>query len=111
LGPYLVGAATLPAAPTSAVATPGISGASVAFTPPVSDGGSPIISYTVTSRAEGIAVIGGASPIAVSGLTNGVSYTFTVTAANNYGGSAPSANFPAFESKALAGSYRPLGLV
>ena len=91
LCPYLVGAATLPAAPTSAVATPGISGASVAFTPRVSDGGWPITSYTVTSRPGGIAVIGGASPIAVSGLTNGVSYTFTVTAANSDGVSAPSA--------------------
>jgi uncharacterized repeat protein (TIGR01451 family) len=91
LGPYQVGAATVPAAPTSAVATPGVSGASVAFTLPVSDGGSPIISYTITSSPGAIAAIGGASPIAVSGLTNGVSYTFTVTAANSAGVSAPSA--------------------
>ena len=91
LRPYPVGAATVPAAPTSAVATPTISGASVGFTLPISDGGSPIISYTVTSRPGGIAVRGGASPIVVPGLTNGVSYTFTVTAANSDGVSVPSA--------------------
>ena len=45
----------------------------------------------MTSRPGGIAVTGAASPIAVSGLTNGVSYTFTVTAANSDGVSAPSA--------------------
>jgi hypothetical protein len=84
-------AATVPAAPTSVVANPGISGASVAFTLPISDGGSPITSYTVTSRPGGITVIGDASPIVVSGLTNGVSCTFTITAANSYGFSAPSA--------------------
>jgi Domain of unknown function (DUF2341) len=81
----------VPTAPTSPVATPSISGASVAFTLPVSDGGSPIISYTVTSSPGAIAAIGGASPITLSGLTNGVSYTFTVTATNSNGNSAPSA--------------------
>ena len=87
LGRCQVGAATLPTAPTSTVATPGISGASVAFTPPVSNGGSPIISHTVTSSPGSIA----ASPIAAPGLTNGVSYTFTDTAANSDRDPAPSA--------------------
>ena len=56
--------------------------ASVSFTPPVSTGGSPIMDYTVTSIPGGLTGTGTASPIVVSGLTNGTSYTFTVHATN-----------------------------
>jgi hypothetical protein len=49
-------ASTVPSAPASPVATPGIAGASVSFTPSVSDGGSPIIRYTVTSGHAGDSV-------------------------------------------------------
>src|SRR5450756_614962 len=84
-------ASTVPSAPSSPIATPGMAGASVSFTPSVSDGGSAIIRYTVTSNPGGITAIGGAPPIAVSGLTNGTSYTFTATATNSNGTSAASA--------------------
>ena len=90
MSPIPAHASTIPSAPSSPVATPGISGASVSFTLPASDGGSPIIRYTVTSNPGGISAIGAASPITVSGLTNGVTYTFTVTATNINGVSAPS---------------------
>jgi Fibronectin type III domain len=76
---------SLPGAPTGVTATPGESQASVSFTPPASDGGSGIIYYTVTSDPGGITVSGPSSPIIITGLTNGVSYTFTVKATNGVG--------------------------
>ncbi len=57
----------------------------VSFDPPLSDGGSVVTSYTVTSDPEGITATGPASPITVTGLTNGTSYTFTVHATNSTG--------------------------
>nr|WP_238482245.1 fibronectin type III domain-containing protein [Geobacter sp. AOG1] len=61
------------------------------FTAPASDGGMPILAYTVTSNPGGLSATGAASPITVTGLTNGTPYTFTVTATNVAGTSAPSA--------------------
>ena len=91
------------------MATPGIAGASVSFTPSVSDGGAPIIRYTVTSSPDGITATGGAPPIAVSGLTNGTSYTFTVTATNINGPSvASAASNTVIPSAALAPWYNTL---
>jgi hypothetical protein len=72
-------------------AVPGNQQATVSFLPPLNDGGSPVTSYTVTSNPGGITATGPASPITVSGLTDGVSYTFTVVAANANGTSQPSA--------------------
>ena len=80
-----------PDAPTIGTATAGHGSASVAFTPPVNNGGSPIISYTVTAVDNtnaangGQSATGGSSPLTVTGLTNGDSYTFTVTATNANG--------------------------
>ena len=82
---------TVPGAPTIAIAAAGDTQAAVAFTPPASNGGSPIISYTATSSPGGISVSGAASPIPVGGLTNGTAYTFTVTATNAVGTGPPSA--------------------
>jgi hypothetical protein len=82
---------TVPSAPLSPVATPGNGQASVSFTPPVSNGGSVLTGYTVTSHPGNITASGGASPIVAPGLTNGASYTFTVTASNATGDSSPSA--------------------
>ncbi len=59
--------------------------ATVSFTAPASNGGSLITGYQVTSSPEGITANGVASPILVSGLTNGISYTFTVRAENAAG--------------------------
>ncbi|MBI3043630.1 MAG: fibronectin type III domain-containing protein, partial [Betaproteobacteria bacterium] len=77
--------ATVPGAPTIGTATAGNASASVSFTAPASNGGSAITLYTVTSSPGGLAGTGSASPITVSGLTNGTAYTFTVTATNSVG--------------------------
>jgi uncharacterized protein (TIGR02145 family) len=81
---------TLPDAPTSPVATAGNTQASVAFTAPVSNGGSAITGYTVTSNPGGFTASGASSPLTVTGLTNGTSYTFTVIATNAVGNSVAS---------------------
>ena len=77
--------ATPPGAPTGVTASAGDTQATVTFTPPASDGGSAITSYTVTSSPGEIKATGSASPITVAGLTNGTTYTFTVTATNAIG--------------------------
>jgi hypothetical protein len=84
---------TVPGAPTGVTATAGNEEATVSFTAPADDGGSPITYYTVTSSPGSISVARAASPITVDGLENGTTYTFTVTASNNEGtgpASAPS---------------------
>ena len=50
-----------------------------------------IASYTVTSSPGNITATGAASPINVTGLTNGTAYTFTVRATNSVGTGAASA--------------------
>jgi hypothetical protein len=80
-------------APTGVTATAGNRQATVSFTPPASDGGSAILFYTVTTSPDTFSATGTASPITVPDLTNGKSYTFTVTATNAFGtgpASAPS---------------------
>lgn len=75
----------VPGAPTAVTAVRGNGQATISFTPPASDGGSPITMYTVTSNPGGISAYGTSSPIIVTGLTNGVSYSFTVAATNTAG--------------------------
>jgi YHS domain-containing protein len=88
---------TVPGAPTGVSATPGNAQATVVFTPPVNNGGSTITGYTVTatdttnSANGGQTASGTSSPITVTGLTNGDSYTFSVVATNSAGNSVPSA--------------------
>jgi RHS repeat-associated protein len=83
--------ATVPGAPTIGTATGGNTQTSVAFTSPSSNGGAPITSYAVTSIPGSKTGIGTASPIVVTGLTNGTAYTFKVTATNSAGTSSASA--------------------
>ena len=92
-------APTAPAAPTAVSATSGNASAQVSWTAP-SNGGSTITSYTVTpfigATAQPPTTVTGTPPAtsaAVTGLTNGTAYTFTVTATNAIGtgpASAPS---------------------
>lgn len=87
----------VPNAPTGATAIPGDTQASVSFTVSPPPQGAPITSYLVTSNPGGIVVsipppaTGNIGTALVGGLTNGVSYTFTVQAVDSAGASAPSA--------------------
>ncbi|MCS6237038.1 tandem-95 repeat protein [Shewanella baltica] len=83
--------AVVPSAPTIGTATAGNAQASVNFTASASNGGAAVTSYTVTSNPSGFTGTGVGSPISVIGLTNGVAYTFTVTATNSAGTGAASA--------------------
>jgi hypothetical protein len=82
---------SVPDAPTIGTAYPLKASASVNFTPPANTGGLPIDYYEVTSSPGGIVATGPSSPVRVTGLTNGVAYTFTVKAHNGVGLSAASA--------------------
>jgi hypothetical protein len=86
---------TVPDAPTIGTAElTGINGqATISFTAPASNGGSPITSYTATSSPGGITGTlsqAGSGTIIVNGLANGTAYTFTVRATNAGGLSAES---------------------
>ncbi|MEC0180297.1 S-layer homology domain-containing protein [Paenibacillus peoriae] len=82
---------TVPSSPTDVTATAGNQQATVSFSIPVVNGGSPITGYEVTASPGNITAIGAASPITVTGLSNGTMYTFTVKAVNGAGSSAASA--------------------
>ena len=111
------GFATISGAPTigTAIAT-GFTTATVDYTAPASNGGSPITLYTATSSpgaVTGTLSQAGSGTITISGLTVNTSYTFTVTATNAIGTSAPSAAsnsvttlaIPATIGQAFAGGY------
>ncbi len=75
----------VPDPPTNVTATAGNGEATVSFKPPKTDGGSPVTRYNVTAHPGMIKASGKQSPITVKGLTNGRTYTFTVTASNSVG--------------------------
>jgi hypothetical protein len=90
---------TVPGAPTIGTATGGDAQATVNWSPPASNGGSAITSYTVqafagTSTTPAVTrtlVPATDTSFVVTGLTNGTSYTFRVLAVNSVGSSAASA--------------------
>ncbi len=84
-----------PGAPTIGVATAGNASATVNWTAPTNDGGSPITGYVITPFIAGVAQtpvdVGDVTTDDVTGLTNGTAYTFTVAATNAIGTGAASA--------------------
>lgn len=99
-----------PGAPTIGAATAGNTTASIAFTAPASDGGASIVGYNASCTAGGTSKsgTGTASPVTVTGLTNGSAYACTVTATNSVGtGSASGAVTvtPVFTTAGVQCSY------
>jgi Rieske Fe-S protein len=86
---------TAPDAPVIGKASAtGATGATVAFTAPVKNGGAPITSYVATSNPGGIKVTlpqSDSGTFTFAGLTGGTAYTFTVVAVNSVGTSSASA--------------------
>ncbi|RJT84723.1 fibronectin type III domain-containing protein [Cryobacterium melibiosiphilum] len=78
----------VPDAPNRPVASPGDASATVSFTAPASNN-SPITGYTIAWNGDSMNV-GAAGTYNIPNLTNGTSYTFTVTARNAIGDSAAS---------------------
>ena len=107
--------AVVPGAPMSVSAVAADASATVSFSAPASTGGAAISSYTVTSSPGGLTASGTASPLTVSGLSNGTGYSFTVSASNIAGtgpASSPSNTVtPEPDNKAPSISGTPAGSV
>ena len=81
----------VPGRPTGVSGTPHDKTVDVTWVAPADDGSSSIVGYTATSSPGGKScTTGGSIGCTVTGLTNGVVYTFTVTATNSLGTGLPS---------------------
>jgi hypothetical protein len=85
-------AATAPLAPTSVTALPGNGRVRLVWSRPLDDGGDSITSFSIVSTpgSASMTVAAGLQEADVADLTNGTSYTFTVTATNHFGSGTPS---------------------
>ena len=80
---------TVPAAPTGVATEAGDAQATITWSPPSDDGGSPVTGYRVTTvpASEGCAVTG--TTCSLDGLTTGTEYVVSVVATNAAGSSLP----------------------
>ena len=105
-------APTAPGKPTNVSASPGDGSALVTWSAPA-DGGSTINAYTVTASDGTLTCKWTTGPLSctVTGLTNGQSYTFTVTATNEVGegtASDPSAPVTPVSAGPALNTYHPV---
>ena len=85
-------ATSVPGPPTGVTASPGYGSAGVSWRAPVSDGGSAITNYRVTSSpGSKFCTTRGATSCTVPGLKNGATFSISVQARNKTGLGAPSA--------------------
>jgi hypothetical protein len=98
-----------PEAPTAVSASAGDQQATVNFTAPSSNGAA-ITGYIVTASPGGRTGSGSGSPISVTGLSDGTTYTFTVTATNGVGTGGPSAASNAVTPRDTHAPSAPTGL-
>ena len=83
----------MPSAPEGLTATPGDTTVTLQWSPPTSDGGSPIIDYIVEQSPDGITAWtpvddgcdGTATTATITGLKNGTLYYFRILAVNDNG--------------------------
>jgi hypothetical protein len=91
--------ATAPGAPTIGTPTAGDGSVSLTFTAPGSNGGSAITNYSYSTDGTTYTAFSPAqttSPLTISGLTNGVSYTASIKAINAAGSSVASSASASF---------------
>ncbi len=112
VGTFSYPAAT-PSAPTITAVTAGDTNGSVTFSAPTSYGGSAITGYTATCTSSNGgtsgSLTGSASPLTVTGLTNGKTYTCTVLATNSFGNSPSSTASSTFVPNAAPAAIPTLG--
>lgn len=102
----------IPGAPTGVSAVGGNTQATVSWTVPASNGGSPITAYTARSFLSPSGVTGpiatvtgsNATNVVVTGLTNGTAYTFSAYATNAIGNSVDSARSSAITLSTVPGA-------
>ena len=87
----------VPSEPMGITSTPGDGSVTLHWTPPAADGDSPILRYTIEHQKSGTADwvpdgdVGTATSALVTGLTNGTTYLFQITAVNAIGPGTPAA--------------------
>jgi hypothetical protein len=96
--------AALPSVPTAVIAARGDRSSLVTWTASTPNGEA-ITSYTVASNPSGVTCVSATNSCLVTGLTNGTSYTFTVTATNAVGTTA--ASVPSLSVIPAAGPTQP----
>jgi hypothetical protein len=106
LTPDLFPTPTAPGAPSGVTGAAGNGSVTVSWNAPASNGGSVITGYTATASPGGATCSWTSGPLSctVGGLTNGTSYTVTVTAHNSVGTGPASAPSPAVTPAAVPGA-------
>lgn len=84
-----------PPAPSNLAPMPKASSVEIAFTNPISDGGSAITNYEYSTNGGGawsaLSPVDSTTPVTITGLTDGLSYTISIRAVNSYGSGAAAA--------------------